>query len=833
MSEENKEFDKVVPIDLSKEMRTSFLDYAMSVIVSRALPDVRDGLKPVHRRVLYSMNNVGVQSDKPYRKSAYIVGEVMGKYHPHGDSAIYETMVRMAQDFSYRYMLVDGHGNFGSIDGDGAAAMRYTEARMTKLTMELLRDINKETVNFVDNYDGSLQEPEVMPSRFPSLLVNGAMGIAVGMTTNIPPHNLREVINGVLAMIDNPNIELVELMEHIPGPDFPTSALILGRSGIRKAYSTGNGSIIMRARTNIEEMKNGKSRIIVTEIPYQVNKARLVEKIADLVREKKIEGITDLRDESNRKGIRVVIELTRDANAEVVLNNLFKQTPLQSNFSSNMIALVKGKPELLTLPEMLKHYINHQKEVVYRRTSFELKRAEARAHILEGLKIALDNIDEIIKIIRYGEKPKEEMMERFELSDIQAQAILDMRLKQLTQLEGNKILDELAALLAVIKDLKAILADEFKILQIVKEELQEVSDKYGDDRRSEIVDGAVDIEDEDLIPQEEVIITLTNKGYIKRVSVDTYKVQNRGGKGVKGMNTKEEDFVEYLVPTNTHDFLMFFTNKGKVYRMKGYRVPEFGRTAKGLPIVNLLPLEKDETINTLLSVPAGAEEGNLFFATKRGVVKRTNILEFENIRVNGKRALTLREDDEVLGVRFTNGEDEVILASSEGKAIRFNEEAIRQMGRSAAGVRGMNLPDNHQLVGITIVRDTTELLAITENGYGKRTAIDEYRIQSRGGKGIKTLNTTEKNGQLVAVRALNNENPQDLFIITNEGIVIRVPIEQISQAGRATQGVRLIRLNDEQKVIAAALAPKEDEEEIVDSVDGNVAETEVITNVEN
>ncbi|MGL5042965.1 MAG: DNA gyrase subunit A [Culicoidibacterales bacterium] len=805
--------DNIVPISLTKEMKTSFLDYSMSVIVSRALPDVRDGLKPVHRRILYAMNDLGMHAGKAYKKSARIVGEVIGKYHPHGDSAVYGTMVRMAQDFSIRNMLVDGHGNFGSIDGDGAAAMRYTEARMSKISMELLRDINKNTVNFVDNYDGSEREPAVLPSRFPNLLVNGSMGIAVGMTTNIPTHNLREVISGTLAIIDNPEIEIMELMEHhILGPDFPTSALILGRSGIRKAYTTGHGSIIMRAKTDIEEMKNGKKRIIVHEIPYQVNKARLVEKIAELVREKKIEGITDLRDESNRVGIRVVIELSRDATAEVVLNNLFKQTPLQSTFGVNMLALVEGKPEILNIKQVLEHYIKHQKEVVFRRVTFDLKKAEDRAHILEGLKIALDNIDEIIKIIRYGEKPKDELMERYKLSDIQSQAILDMRLKQITKLEGDKILAELNDLLAIIAEFKVILADEQRILGIIKEELTEIAHKYGDDRRSQIIDGAItDIDDEDLIPQEEIIITLTNKGYIKRLSVDTYKVQNRGGKGIKGMNTKEEDFVEYLLTTNTHNYLMFFTNKGKAYRMKGYRIPEFGRTAKGIPIINLLPMDNDEYINTVIPIEAFDTDEYLFFATKKGIVKRTKLSEFERIRSSGKIALTLKEDDEVLAVRRTSGEEEIILASSEGKAIRFDEKSIREMGRTASGVRGMKIPEEHQIVGLTSTIGTTELLAITEFGYGKRTGIEEYRLQTRGGKGTKTINTTSKNGQLIGVRAIDNSVAQDLFIITNEGIIIRLPIDQISQSGRATQGVRLIRLNETQRAMTVTLAPREEE----------------------
>ncbi|GBU11245.1 DNA gyrase GyrA [Erysipelotrichaceae bacterium] len=822
MSEDIRKKESIIPISLTKEMKTSFLDYSMSVIVSRALPDVRDGLKPVHRRILYAMNDLGMHAGKAYKKSARIVGEVIGKYHPHGDSAVYGTMVRMAQEFSIRNMLVDGHGNFGSIDGDGAAAMRYTEARMSKISMELLRDINKNTVNFVDNYDGSEREPQVLPARFPNLLVNGSMGIAVGMTTNIPTHNLREVISGTLAIIDNPEITIMELMDHITGPDFPTGALILGRSGIRNAYTTGRGSIIMRAKTNIEEMKNGKKRIIVTEIPYQVNKARLVEKIAELVREKKLEGITDLRDESNRIGIRVVIELARDATAEVVVNNLFKHTALQSTFGVNMLALVDGRPIILTIKEVIEHYIKHQQEVVFRRTKFELKKAEDRAHILEGLKIALDNIDEIIKIIRYDGKPKENLIARYALTEVQAQAILDMRLKQITKLEGDKILSELNELLAQISEYRAILADDQRILGIIKEELQTISDKFGDERRSEIIDGAIgDIDDEDLIPQEEIIITVTNKGYIKRLNVDTYKVQNRGGKGIKGMKTKEEDFVEYLLTTSTHNYLLFFTNKGKVYRMKGYRIPEFGRTAKGIPVVNLLPMENDEYINTIIPIVAFDTDEYLFFATKKGVVKRTKLSEFERIRSSGKIALSLKDDDEVLGVRRTSGTEEIILASSEGKAIRFEESTIREMGRSAAGVRGMRIPEEHNLVGLTSTQGTTELLAITEFGYGKRTNIEEYRLQTRGGKGTKTISTTSKNGQLIGVRAIDESVKQDLFIITNEGIIIRLPIEQISQSGRATQGVRLIRLNEEQRAMTVSLVPRGDEEvfdEIADEI---------------
>lgn len=822
MSDEIIKKGQVIPISLTKEMKASFLDYAMSVIVARALPDVRDGLKPVHRRILYAMNDLGMTADKAYKKSARIVGDVIGKYHPHGDSAVYETMVRLAQDFNMRKQLVDGHGNFGSIDGDSAAAMRYTEARMSKIAMELVKDINKNTVNFKENYDGSEQEPEVLPAHFPNLLVNGAVGIAVGMTTNIPPHNLGEVIDGVLAVIENKDIDIMALMEYIPGPDFPTGGLILGRSGIRKAYTTGHGSVVMRAKTDIEEKKNGRKQIIVQEIPYQVNKARLVEKIAELVKEKKIEGITDLRDESNREGIRVVIELSRDANAEVVLNNLFKQTPLQSTFGVNMLALVGGKPEILNIKQVIEYYIEHQIEVIERRTKFELKKAEDRAHILQGFQIALDNIDEVIRIIRYGEKPKEELIARFSLSDVQAQAILDMRLKQLTKLEADKILKELEELLNLIAELTSILADQKKVLAIITAELSEVKRKFNDVRRSEIVEGGLqDIEDEDLIPREDVIITLTNKGYIKRITADTYKVQNRGGKGIKGMSMTTEDFVEFLFTTNTHDYLLFFTNKGKAYRLKGYRIPEFGRTAKGLPIINLLNMESDESITSIIPIKDFTSEEYLFFATKNGVVKRTKLVEFENIRVSGKIALTLKEDDEVLGVLKTTGADEIILASSEGKAIRFSEAEIREMGRTAAGVRGMRIPKGYHLVGITNTANTTELLSVTENGFGKRTSIEEYRQQTRGGKGTKTINTTEKNGPLIAVRAMDNDMDQDLFIMTNEGIIIRMPVEQISQSGRATQGVRLIRLIGEQKVVTVTLTPKGEEadDEIAEDID--------------
>ncbi|TLG77181.1 DNA gyrase subunit A [Culicoidibacter larvae] len=831
MSNEEKQFtERILERNIATEMRESFLDYSMSVIVSRALPDVRDGMKPVHRRILYAMNDLGMYADKAYKKSARIVGEVIGKYHPHGDSAVYGSMVRMAQEFSYRYMLVNGHGNFGSIDGDGAAAMRYTEAKMSKISMELMRDIQKDTIDFVDNYDGSEREPAVLPARFPNLLVNGSMGIAVGMTTNIPPHNLTEVIDAVLILMENEDIPIVELMQYLPGPDFPTGATILGRSGIKRAYETGNGSIMMRSKAEIIEHKNGKSTILVSEIPYQVNKAKMIERIAELVREKKIEGITDLRDESNREGIRIVIETSRDAQAEVILNNLYKQTSLQTSFSVNMLALVNGTPKILNVKEVLLHYLDHQKVVIRRRTQFDLNRAERRAHILEGLKIALDNIDEIIKIIRAANddsSAQNEMMERFGLTEIQAKAILDMRLKRLTGLERQKIEDELNELLLLIEDLKDILAKEERILEIIRVELTEIRDNYGDARRTEILEGDfLNIEDEDLIPQEDVVITLTNKGYIKRVATDTYKAQNRGGKGIKAMGTTEEDFVEHLLTTNTHDYLLFFTNRGKVYRLKGYNIPEYGRTAKGLPIVNILPIEKDEYINAVIPIKNFEEEGCLMYVTRQGVGKRTDLKEFENIRANGKIAINLREDDELISVRRTYGNDEIIVGASNGKMIRFEETSIREMGRTASGVRVMRIDAGESIIGMEVAEDDREVLVVTEKGYGKRTPISEYRLQSRGGKGVKTINITERNGNLVALKAVNPEDNDDLMIITTEGIIIRTPIDQISQTGRATQGVRLIRVADDSQVSTIAVIPRDDEEEeIVEVTEEVIVET--------
>ncbi|MGL6009194.1 MAG: DNA gyrase subunit A, partial [Culicoidibacterales bacterium] len=729
----------IKPINITHEMKNSFLDYAMSVIVSRALPDVRDGLKPVHRRILYAMNDLGIHADKSYKKSARIVGEVIGKYHPHGDSAVYETMVRMAQDFSYRYMLVNGHGNFGSVDGDGAAAMRYTEARMSKIAMELLRDINKNTIDFQDNYDGEEREPIVLPARFPNLLVNGTTGIAVGMATNIPPHNLRETINATIALMDNPDLDVNDLMNYIPGPDFPTGATIIGRSGIRKAYETGRGSMKIRSKAEIIPQSNGKAIINISEIPFQLNKATLIERIAELVRDKKIEGITDLRDESNREGIRIIIETSRDAQPEVVLNNLYKQTSLQTSFGMNMLALVDGQPKVLGLKEALVHYIAHQKVVIRRRTQFELEKAQNRAHILQGLLIALDNIEEVIASIR-GSKTAEEaqigLIERFELSVIQAKAILDMRLQRLTGLERDKIENEYNELKVLITDLEDILANENRVVEIIRQELIDVREKFGDNRRTEIVEADfMDIEDEDLIPQEDIVITLTNKGYIKRLPSSTYRAQNRGGRGVKGMGTVDEDFVEHLISMNTHDYLLFFTNTGRVYRLKGYQVPEYGRAARGLPVVNLLPIDKDELVSAVIPISDFKEDGYLMFATQRGVGKRTNLSEFESIRANGKIAINLRENDQLISVRKTTGSNEIVMASTNGKLIRFTETDVREMGRTASGVIAMRIPEDEQIVGMEIVNENEEVLVVTERGYGKRTPISEYRLQSRGGKG--------------------------------------------------------------------------------------------------
>ena len=791
-------------IQLTSEMKTSFMNYAMSVIVARALPDVRDGMKPVQRRIVYGMNELGCYSDKAYKKSARIVGEVMGKYHPHGDSSIYEALVRMAQDFSYRYMLVDGHGNFGSIDGDGAAAMRYTEARMSKISMELMRDINKDTIDFIPNYDGEEREPSVLPCRIPNLLVNGTTGIAVGMATNMPPHNIGEVIDAVIAVSKNPDISVIELMEnYIQGPDFPTGGYILGKSAIKKAYETGNGLIVMRAKTEIEEHK-GRQRIVAYEIPYQVNKARLVEKIAHLARDKVVEGISDVRDESNREGIRIVIELKRDVQAEVILNQLYKLTSLQTTFGVNNIALVNNEPKTLTLKELIQYYLQHQEEVIRRRTQFELNKAEARAHILEGLKKALDHIDEIIQLIRTSrttEIIQQRLMDEFGMSDKQAKAVREMQLQRLAGLEREKIEEELNNLLITIADLKDILANEERILEIIRNELLEMKEKYGDKRRTEIIQGTFDIEDEDLIPVEDVIMP-----------VDTYKSQNRGGRGVKGMSTTQDDVISSLIHMSTHDDLLIFTNKGKVYRLKGYNIPEFGRTAKGLPIVNILNLDKDESVKSLININKKMiEEDNqwyLFFATEQGLVKRVDISEFENIRQTGKIAIKLKEDDALVGVKLTKGDDEILIAASNGKLVRFSEGHVRPMGRSASGVKGINV-DGSKVIGMTTNREGQLIMVVTEKGYGKMSPIDEYRVSNRGGKGVKTINVTERNGQIVAIRAV--EGNEDLLIITDDGIVIRLPMEQVKTAGRATQGVRLIKVHDS-KVSSVEVVAKNEEE---------------------
>lgn len=819
--------EKFQQINITKTMRSSFLSYAMSVIVSRALPDVRDGMKPVHRRILYGMHDNGMTSDKPFKKSARIVGDVMGKYHPHGDSSIYDAMVRMAQDFSYRYPLVHGQGNFGSMDGDGAAAMRYTEAKMSKISMELMRDINKDTVDFQPNYDENEREPSVLPSRFPNLLVNGSSGIAVGMATNIPPHNLREVIDAVLEIADNPNVTPLELMDIVQGPDFPTAGLIIGKSGIKRAYETGRGSIIMRARCEIEEMKNGKERIIVSEIPYQVNKARLVEKIAELVRDKKIEGITDLRDETSLKeGVRIIIEIRKDKNANVILNNLYKQTPLQTSFGVNTLALVNGEPKVLGLKEVLYHYLEHQKEVVTRRTKYELKRAEDRAHILEGLLIALDHIDEIIKLIRASqndEEAKNGLMEKFDFSERQAQAILDMRLRRLTGLERDKIQAEHDELMKTIEYLKSILDDDNKLIQVIKEELTEIREKYGDDRRTEITIGNIsDIEDEDLIPRENIVVTLSHNNYIKRLPVSTYRSQHRGGRGIQGMNTIDEDFVSQIVTMSTHDYILFFTNKGRVYRLKGYEIPELSRQSKGLPIVNMIEIEKDESISTMIGVKDKEETTgyNLLFATKNGLVKRTALDEFKQINKNGKIAIQFRGEDELLGVRLTDGSKEVILGTRDGSLVRFEETQVRTMGRTAAGVRGIKLRDDDQVVGVDVLENDQYVLVVTDKGYGKLTHEDQYRSINRGGFGVKTARLNDKNGKLVFIASVDRD--EDMMIVTEKGVIIRLAIEDISITSRSTLGVRLIRLDEDQDVGTVAVVKSEIAEEDLDDDAENV-----------
>jgi len=822
----NHERDRKVAVNIVGEMRKSFLDYSMSVIVARALPDVRDGLKPVHRRILYTLYEEGMTPDKKYQKSANAVGAVMGHYHPHGDSAIYESMVRMAQDFTYRHTLVDGHGNFGSIDGDGAAASRYTEARLAKISMELLRDLNKDTVDFSENYDGQRKEPVVLPSRFPNILVNGNMGIAVGMATNIPPHNLGEVIDGCVAYIDNPDITVTELMQYIKGPDFPTAGVILGNGGIKRAYESGRGAITIRGMANVEETHN-KHRIVITELPYQVNKKALIQRIGELVRDKVIDGISNLSDESALEGIKIVIDVKKEANANVVLNNLYKHTQLQTSYGINFLMLVDGSPRTLGLREIIEKYIDHQKHVIYRRCQFDLKRYKDRLHILDGLKIALDNIDRVIKIIRESaddDEAKAGLMSNFALSEVQSQAILDMRLKRLTGLEKSKIEEEIAELEKLVKELEEILASEEKILEVIKTEMLEIKDKYADERRTHIDMTAIDyIEDESLIPVENVVITLTNKGYIKRLPADTYKTQNRGGMGVKGMATNEEDFVEHLINATSHDYILMFTNMGKVYRIKGYEIPEYSRQSKGLPIINLLSLDKDEKVTSLLKISNDDEYKCLVFATKNGLIKRTDISEFDSIRTNGKKFITLKDNDELVSVKKTTGNDEILMASSNGRMVRFNESTVRIMGRSASGVRGINL-DGGILVGMEIVEPNEYVLVITEKGYGKKTPVDEYRITNRGGKGVKTVNITEKNGSIVSFKTVDDS--KDLMIITDSGIIIRLAVDKISTMSRVTQGVKLINLKEDSIVSSTSIVDREEVSEDNITDENNEKESE-------
>lgn len=813
--------DKIIENNVVNEVESSFIRYSMSVIMARALPDLRDGLKPVHRRILYSMYESGYTPDKPHRKSARIVGDVMGKYHPHGDLSIYDAMVRMAQPFSFRHMLVDGHGNFGNLDGDGAAAMRYTEARLSKLSLEMVRDINKETVDFTPNFDETEKEPEILPSRFPNILVNGTMGIAVGMATNIPPHNLGEVIDGCVAYIDNPDIDTDGLMQYIKGPDFPTGATILGNSGIKKAYETGRGTITIRGKVEIEEV-NGKSRIIVTELPYQVNKAEFQSRIGELVRDKILDGISDLHEESNLENpVRVVIYLKRDANANVVLNNLYKHTQLQTTYGINFLMLDQKSPVIFPLKDIIAKYIDYQREIIIRRTRFELKKAEARVHILEGIKIALDHLDEVIKTIRESstdEEAKEKLINKFGLDEIQAEAILEMRLRRLTGLEREKIEAELNDLLKKIEEYKAILASDEKVLAIIRSELLEIKDKYADERRTNIDMTAIEyIEDESLIPEENIMIALTNKGYIKRTTTDTFKSQNRGGVGVKGMTTNDEDFVEHLINLSTHDYVLFFTNKGKVYRLKGYEVPEFSRQSKGIPVINLLQIDKDESINSLITISRDNAYKYLLFATKKGIVKKTAIEEFDNIRTNGKICITLRDTDELISVRKTTGNDMILIGSSSGRMVKFNENSLRPMGRTASGVKGINLEDN-VCIGAEIASDDDKILIVTEKGYGKQTYVREFRETSRGSKGVKALNITDKNGSIASFKLISDNS--DVIIITNTGMLIRLPLAQVSTLGRVTQGVRLIHLKDNQNVSTISIVEHEEENpsEVIEEV---------------
>ncbi|MFZ2588214.1 MAG: DNA gyrase subunit A [Paucilactobacillus nenjiangensis] len=821
MAEDDISGTKITDVNLSSQMRTSFLDYAMSVIVARALPDVRDGLKPVHRRILYGMIELGVTPDKPYKKSARIVGDVMGKYHPHGDSAIYESMVRMAQDFSYRNMLVDGHGNFGSVDGDGAAAMRYTEARMSKIAMEMVRDINKDTVDFVDNYDGTEREPSILPARFPNLLVNGASGIAVGMATNIPTHNLAEVIGAIHILMDNPDATTADLMEAVPGPDFPTGGIVMGKSGIRKAYETGRGTIIVRAKVDIEELKNGKQRIVVTELPYMVNKAKLIERIAELARDKRIEGITDANDESDREGMRISIDVRRDVSAEVVLNNLYKLTLLQTSFSFNMLAIVKGTPKVLSLKQILVYYLEHQEEVVRRRTEFDLKKAQARAHILEGLRIALDHIDAIIAIIRgsqTSEIAKNQLIENYSLSERQAQAILDMRLVRLTGLERDKIEDEYNGLMDSIADYKDILAHQERIQQVIYQELLEIQEKFGDPRRTELQVGDVtSIEDEDLIEEEDVIVSLTHNGYIKRLPVDEFKTQNRGGRGVQGMGVHDDDFIEQMISTSTHDMLLFFTNTGKVFSMKGYEIPEYGRTAKGIPIINLLGIDSEEKISAVVNVSreTNNDDNFLFFTTLKGTVKRTPVSEFTHIRNNGLKSITLKEGDSLIGVSIIAENQNMIIGTHLGYAVSFRGSDVRSMGRSASGVRGIRLRDNDYVIGVDILEADSKVFIISEKGFGKQTSASEYPIKGRGGKGIKTANVTAKNGPLAGMTTVSGD--EDIMLVTDKGVIIRFDVANVSQTGRATLGVHLIKMDDDTHVATMTKVAKEEDESEDDS----------------